>query len=345
MSPRLPKAAAAPVAPESVDPAPTAATPTAGYGIRAVAVLTGVDEHTLRIWERRYGFPRPVRSSGGARLYDAEDVHKLRLIGRALGRGHRPGEVVALDAGALEALLAVGGGESPTATTLPSPGTMPNGGSPAAHVESDLGESDLVEPLLVALQREDIDAVRNGLRQAALLLGPRRFVVELAQPLAVRVGLAWEAGEVEVHQEHLMTDCLSTQLRVLRSFFDDLHGPVVVLATLPREPHGLGLEMIALYLATSGLSPRVIGVSTPADQIVRAAAAHQAKAVGLAIMPSSDLVGAERDIHVLLSGLGRGTKLWLGGAGAARLPAMAGADVITSWTDLDAVAGALLAAR
>src|SRR4051812_41374369 len=125
MSPRLPKAGVAPVAPESVDPAATGATPTAGYGIRAIALLTGVDEHTLRIWERRYGFPRPVRSSGGVRLYDADDVRKLRLIGRALERGHRPGEVVALDAGALEALLAVGGGEAPTARPGPSPGTMP----------------------------------------------------------------------------------------------------------------------------------------------------------------------------------------------------------------------------
>ncbi|MES1207962.1 MAG: MerR family DNA-binding transcriptional regulator, partial [Pseudomonadota bacterium] len=41
--------------------------PIEGLGIGAVAHMTGVDEHTLRIWERRYGFPKPERSSGGTR--------------------------------------------------------------------------------------------------------------------------------------------------------------------------------------------------------------------------------------------------------------------------------------
>src|SRR3954466_15099583 len=82
--------------------------PIGGFGIGAVARMTGIDEHTLRIWERRYGFPRPERSSGGVRLYGAEDVRRLRLISRALSRGHRPGEVVAKDAETLEALLGAG---------------------------------------------------------------------------------------------------------------------------------------------------------------------------------------------------------------------------------------------
>src|SRR5271168_4724194 len=35
----------------------------AGYSIAAVSKLAGVSCHALRVWERRYGFPVPERSS------------------------------------------------------------------------------------------------------------------------------------------------------------------------------------------------------------------------------------------------------------------------------------------
>lgn len=44
--------------------------------IKRAAELTGVPEHTLRAWERRYGLVAPARTDGGYRLYDGQ-------IGRA----------------------------------------------------------------------------------------------------------------------------------------------------------------------------------------------------------------------------------------------------------------------
>lgn len=40
--------------------------------------MLGVSPHTLRGWERRYGFPRPQRSSGGHRHYTLEEIEALR---------------------------------------------------------------------------------------------------------------------------------------------------------------------------------------------------------------------------------------------------------------------------
>jgi DICT domain-containing protein/predicted DNA-binding transcriptional regulator AlpA len=42
--------------------------------IRALAERTGVAPATLRSWESRYGFPRPVRLAGGHRRYAEQDV-------------------------------------------------------------------------------------------------------------------------------------------------------------------------------------------------------------------------------------------------------------------------------
>jgi len=282
--------------------------------------MTGVHEHSLRMWERRYGFPRPERSSGGARLYSADDVRKLRLIQQALERGHRPGEVVAQDVPALEALAA----------GLAAPGAV---------VENPVARER--EQILAALRRQDVRGIRDGLRRLSLMVLPRRFVVEVAHPLAVRVGELWATGEIEVHQEHLLTDCLSTQLRVVRSLLDEGRGPTVLLATLPGEAHALGLEMVALYSAAAGASPRVLGADTPADQLVRAARAHQAAAVGLAITPSSDLVAALRAVREIVPSLAPATEVWLGGGGAAQLAPVAGTRVVGTWTELDAALSSL----
>ena len=49
----------------------------AQYAIAAVSRLSGISCHTLRVWERRYGFPVPVRSPSGHRRYDRDQVQTL----------------------------------------------------------------------------------------------------------------------------------------------------------------------------------------------------------------------------------------------------------------------------
>jgi len=50
------------------------------YSIGAVADLTGLSVHTIRIWERRYGAVVAHRSPNGRRVYLPADVEKLRLL-------------------------------------------------------------------------------------------------------------------------------------------------------------------------------------------------------------------------------------------------------------------------
>ena len=50
------------------------------YGIGAVAKLTGLSDHTIRVWERRYEAVVAGRSASGRRVYRTADVEKLRLL-------------------------------------------------------------------------------------------------------------------------------------------------------------------------------------------------------------------------------------------------------------------------
>jgi DICT domain-containing protein len=51
-----------------------------GLTIKDVAAQTGVAAGTIRMWEQRYGFPDPGRTSGGYRVYSEDDVDALRRV-------------------------------------------------------------------------------------------------------------------------------------------------------------------------------------------------------------------------------------------------------------------------
>jgi hypothetical protein len=58
-----------------------ATTPTGPtYPLGSVVRLTGLGEHTIRAWERRYAAVIPERTPGGTRRYSAADVARLRLL-------------------------------------------------------------------------------------------------------------------------------------------------------------------------------------------------------------------------------------------------------------------------
>jgi len=57
------------------------------YGIGAVARLTGLTDHTIRVWERRYSAVVTARAVNGRRQYTEADVQKLALLKRLTDHG------------------------------------------------------------------------------------------------------------------------------------------------------------------------------------------------------------------------------------------------------------------
>jgi DNA-binding transcriptional MerR regulator len=73
-----------------------------GLTISAVERELGIGKDTLRVWERRYGFPNPKRDANGERRYPPDQVARLRLVRRLLDQGMRPHQLLSLPADALE---------------------------------------------------------------------------------------------------------------------------------------------------------------------------------------------------------------------------------------------------
>jgi len=292
------------------------------YSISLASRMTAIPAETLRIWERRYGYPKPARSPGGGRFYSDDDVEMLRLVARGLDAGYRPNELLGKSPAELASLLRAIRDASTPGAALPA------------------GQEASIDNVLAPLLSDDVDGVRTAIRRGALALGPKGFVSDFAHPLVVRVGQLWADGRLDVRHEHFVSDCLETQLRVMLSAYEERERvPIVLLTTLPGEPHSLGLVMVALYLAIKGATPRLLGAKTPLDEIVRAARALRANVVGLTVTMASDLARAQEDVTLLSKALPKDVHLWIGGNGA---PELEGTFTrITSWTDLDRALDAL----
>ena len=63
------------------------------YGIGAVAKMTGLTDHTIRVWERRYGAVKTQRLPNGRRVYSAADVEKLGILKRLTDQGLSIGQI------------------------------------------------------------------------------------------------------------------------------------------------------------------------------------------------------------------------------------------------------------
>lgn len=275
---------------------------TAPLTIAAVERDTGLSKDTLRIWERRYGFPQPVRDAQGERGYPPEQVEKLRLLKRLLDSGHRPGKLMRLDADALARL-----GTGPV-NAAPAPGPGPEA------------------PYLELLQAHDVTGLRRQLHQALLSLGLERFVTAHLAPLNTAIGEAWMRGALSVAQEHVYTEGVQMVLRqAIGSIPEPAPGaPRVLLATLPQESHGLGLLMAEALLALHGCRCTSLGVRVPLDGIAGAAADSRAALVALSFSSSfsgQQALAALADLRRLLPAE---VAIWAGGSNPAlrrRLPA------------------------
>ena len=76
------------------------------FSISIVEKKTGVNKFLLRMWERRYDFPKPERDEKGERVYSESDIKKLILVKKLMELGDRPSKVIKLSLESLEQKIA-----------------------------------------------------------------------------------------------------------------------------------------------------------------------------------------------------------------------------------------------
>lgn len=278
------------------------------WSIAEVERETGLGKDTLRVWERRYGFPLPLRDKQGERAYPYGQVQRLRLLRQLLDAGHRPGKVVSLPLAQLQSLLQ---DIRERAVDHYNPG--------ATVSTPELEDGDVWVRWLVA---DQTDLMRQALQQQILRNGLGHVVDRLVAPLCALVGQAWMQGQISVYQEHLFTETLQSVLREAIASVDASgqslqRCPRVLLTTTPGEQHGLGLLMAECHFALESCVRFVLGTSTPIADIVLAARQLRIDVLALSFSAYASRRDVLENLRQLLDQLPDGTEVWVGGAAAS----------------------------
>jgi DNA-binding transcriptional MerR regulator/methylmalonyl-CoA mutase cobalamin-binding subunit len=268
-----------------------------GIGIGAIANELGLTKDTLRVWERRYGFPQPLRTPGGERIYSQDQVTKLRMVKRLLDAGHRPSKVLPQSIELLEQM-----GDD----------------SGVGHDAPDHELDRLVEMLRQGLY----DDFRYELLKRATREGLEHFVLDVTAPLAARIGSAWAAGTLQIYQEHLFSEAMQVTLHsLMRPLIESLQGrsarPRVLLTTMPGELHGLGMLMAHAMFSLAECECTSLGTQTPHQEIVNAASAHHVDIVALSFSAAMPRQAVVAKLTELRTALPPRVAIWTGGSSPA----------------------------
>jgi len=273
-------------------------TPPPGRNIAAVERDTGLTKDTLRVWERRYGFPNPDRDAFGERVYPLDQVDKLRTLRRLMDAGHRPGKVIHLPIEQLQELAA----QSASMVDVPR------------SFSDAVAEHDDLDRFLDMVRQHQVHEFRRAMSQAQLRVGMERFVLEIVAPMTRLVGDLWARGEFEVFEEHLYTESMQVVMRNAIAAIPQPAGhPRILLTTIPQEPHGLGLLMAEAILSLEGCRCVSLGVQTPVWDILRAAEAHHADVVALSFSAALNPNHLLDAINELRAKLPAQIDVWAGG--------------------------------
>lgn len=272
----------------------------AGLGIEAVAQRSGLSQHLIRIWERRYAAVRPVRTESNRRLYSEADVVRLALLNRAVHAGHRISDIATISTPGLEQLV---GKDFPSADVSRAKGKGPS--------------PDFVELALHAIAQFDSEELGSILSHADVDLGQARALDQVVMPLMEKIGEMWKDGDIRVAHEHMATAVIRNHVgALLASMRYPVNAPSVVVATPAGQLHEVGALVVAVAAALEGWRPVFLGSNLPADEIAGAVQKSTARAVALSLVFPSDDSKLPAELNRLRRLLPEQVSLLIGGRAA-----------------------------
>lgn len=224
------------------------------FNIGTVSRMTNILEATLRVWERRYGFPNSTRTSGGHRLYTPEDITRLQWVKERVDEGMQVSNAIRMLRAAEEQ------GAFASIDNASDEERRPMGGG-LLHLQSRLYKA------LIKHQLEEASLI---LVEAQALYPLEEIVLEIIAPTLRQIGAAWQRGEADVATEHLATN----HLRYFLSVWMHVGPPSVaihpvVLACAPGELHEGSLLMLGVLLRRLRWPVHYLGQAMPLPALSR----------------------------------------------------------------------------
>ena len=258
------------------------------YSMAQVETLTGINAHTLRIWERRYDFLTPMRTNTNIRYYSDEQLRKLLNISILNRNGYKISRLASMPDIEIYDLVT---------QILSRP-----------EEQNDEEISGLILCMLEMNEHEFDKIFQRRVMRSGLLT----TVTGLIYPFLNQVGVLWGTSKVMPAQEHFISNLIRQKIVAAIDSIPlaSTNAPAIVLFLLDGEDHEIGLLLAAFIAKDLGWRVYYLGQNVPAENIKNVVAITKPKlmmSMFVAPRPSKtsgvlELILNETKVPLLVSG-------------------------------------------
>ncbi|MGF1573712.1 MAG: MerR family DNA-binding transcriptional regulator [Sumerlaeia bacterium] len=276
--------------------------------IGALAKCTGISVDKLRIWERRYGAPKPVRLPSGHRRYPEAEATRLKKAAIALEQGFPARIVAPASLTKLNELLGLN--------------TRDDSKEPKWNLDDVSSYRNAKISLWIdAIYRFDETYLITEYNKAWDNLGALNFILDLAVPFLWRMGKEWNEGRMTISHEHYVSEQLGDFLAMKwRCHEVGTPSKGFLVATLPGDQHRLGLQMVANIIKLSGKNVVYLGPQTPIRELLRGVEHFAPEGICLSISSVLDERLVLQSLEELRLYVPEATPIVIGGKGSPSPP-------------------------
>ena len=210
------------------------------FTIKELESLSGIKAHTIRIWEQRYNFLRPSRTSTNIRRYNNEELKTLLTVALLNKYGYKISRIDEM---------------------------QPDQRHEAALLlhQPDAQDEFLINELIGCMIDLKSHEFEQLLTKQIQHQGVEKTISGIVFRFLERVGILWQTNRLRPVQEHLVSALIRQKIIVAIDSlpFPKADNPLFILFLPEGEHHELGLLYVYYLLRKKSLPVIYLGANVP----------------------------------------------------------------------------------
>ncbi|MBA2744778.1 MAG: MerR family transcriptional regulator [Flavisolibacter sp.] len=214
------------------------------FTIKELETLSGIKAHTIRIWEQRYHFLKPLRTQTNIRTYNNEELKTLLTVALLNKYGYKISRIDDMSVDQRQTAV----------LQLP---------------QQEAYSENLVNVLIghmIDINNVEFEEVLN---QYIIDFGVEETITQIIFNFLERIGILWQTNKIIPVQEHIVSNIIRQKIvsAIEKLPFVRKTDPLFVLLLPEGEHHEMGLLFIYYLLRKHNIPVLYLGSNVPSKDV------------------------------------------------------------------------------
>ncbi|HVG43018.1 MAG TPA: MerR family transcriptional regulator [Chitinophagaceae bacterium] len=217
---------------------------TMGFTIKELETLSGIKAHTIRIWEQRYQFLKPLRTNTNIRTYSNDELKEILTVSLLHKYGYKISHIDKMHPQQRQ--------------------------SEVLRLQEEEARLEYeVNKLVGSMIDMDIAGFENGLNEHIQRNGLSKTVTTVVFSFLEKVGILWHTSRIHPAHEHIVSNIIRQKIiAAIDALPQPSNDKPLHLLFLPEEAyHELGLLFVSFLLKEKGIPLIYLGANVPMQDV------------------------------------------------------------------------------